>query len=180
MHESKSLIDVHKWIESCAGLVPLEASTNRVEEHTLTALIQSHPDLRGSLIEAVLGLRIGSIHRPHEIVQQGSDSMESHLHGVVHRMEGDFWNSKYWFRQVNDQVLLTSIGLGMIENLKAKNVLEKAKSLKFFDQEHRFMPSELVDAQATANTKNSSIDRELLQQIAHAEWETLWKLCQSR
>lgn len=37
----------------------------------------------------------------HELVQNLSDIEGSYWHAILHRMEPDFFNSQYWFRQVN-------------------------------------------------------------------------------
>ncbi|QJC51319.1 hypothetical protein HGI30_07015 [Paenibacillus albicereus] len=45
-----------------------------------------------------LQLRNGSLNRSHEISQELDCPEGSYLHGLMHRMEGDFSNAKYWFR----------------------------------------------------------------------------------
>ena len=42
----------------------------------------------------------GDIHRSHSISQDLGSAEGSFLHGIMHRREGDFGNSKYWFRRV--------------------------------------------------------------------------------
>lgn len=38
----------------------------------------------------------------HEISQSIHSSEGSYWHGIMHRLEGDFWNSKYWYRKVGE------------------------------------------------------------------------------
>ncbi len=180
MPNSNCFATVEKWIQSLEGLVPLEGSIDHSSQRSYEALVDSIPDLKGHWVEAVLGLRIGSIDRAHEIVQHGSTSMDRYLHGVVHRIEGDFWNAKYWFRQVGDRELLARIGMEVMSTLEAKSVLESSKSMKLFDDQNRFAPENLVDAQAAVYGKSTSHDRVLIQQIAQAEWEAIWEIVKSQ
>jgi hypothetical protein len=172
------LASIEAWIQSCEGLVPLEVSADHPQRQSLRSLIDSNAKFRGNWSEAILGLRIGSIDRTHEIVQHGATSMDRYLHGVVHRIEGDFWNSKYWFRQVGDQELLAQIGLEVSSTLHSLCLFESAKPLKLFDEQNRFAASNLVDAQAALPGKSTLNERALIQQIAQAEWNALWKIIQ--
>ena len=56
-----------------------------------------------------LWLLAGDIHRSHTISQDISSSNGSFLHGIMHRREGDFGNSKYWFRRVGAHPVLEQI-----------------------------------------------------------------------
>lgn len=38
----------------------------------------------------------------HDLVQDLSDAEATLIHALLHRREPDFWNAKYWFRQVAD------------------------------------------------------------------------------
>lgn len=167
---------IEGWISKCDGAVPLEVSNEHPGRKSLANLIASHAGIRGNRVEAVLGLRIGSIDRAHEIVQDGSTPMDRYLHGVVHRIEGDFWNAKYWFRQVDDSELLVSIGQEVLSTLESQNLLESSKSIKLFDERNRFTAQNLVDAQASLPKKPASNERALIEQIAQAEWNALWKI----
>ena len=55
-------------------------------------LIQQSPAL-----QAGLWLYIDDLNRSHEISQGILTPVGSLWHGIMHRREGDFWNSKYWF-----------------------------------------------------------------------------------
>ena len=41
----------------------------------------------------------GFLHESHEISQSIKSPTGSYWHGLMHRAEGDFWNSKYWYAQ---------------------------------------------------------------------------------
>ncbi len=39
----------------------------------------------------------------HKIVQEFSDHYANWIHAVLHKIEGDEWNSKYWYQRTNSQ-----------------------------------------------------------------------------
>lgn len=56
-----------------------------------------------------LWLLAGDIDRSHTISQDIPSANGSFLHGIMHRREGDFGNSKYWFRRVGSHPVLDQI-----------------------------------------------------------------------
>jgi len=44
-------------------------------------------------------IREGQLDAAHAIVQDIDSPEAAYWHGILHRAEGDYWNSKYWFRQ---------------------------------------------------------------------------------
>ena len=55
-------------------------------------------DLAPSL-QAAIWLYVDDLDRSHTISQGISGPVGAYWHGIMHRREGDFSNSKYWFRQ---------------------------------------------------------------------------------
>lgn len=47
-----------------------------------------------SAVEAALA---GQWDRAHQIVQAFEDATACHIHAVLHKIEGDAWNSRYWY-----------------------------------------------------------------------------------
>lgn len=39
----------------------------------------------------------GDWHAAHNIAQEYSDPIANWIHAVLHKIEGDVWNSKYWY-----------------------------------------------------------------------------------
>ena len=125
----------------------------------------------------MLWLRIGVIDKPHKIVQEGRTTIASYLHGIVHRMEGDYWNSKYWFKQVRDIRLLGPLSNLMEQSLKDQSLSSTAASLKIM-QDNVFVPAELVSACEKLSQRSQS-DLEsvvTLERISWIEWEALWDI----
>lgn len=55
-----------------------------------------------SLCVSGLWLLAGELDRSHSISQDIGSAEGSFWHGIMHRREGDFGNSKYWFRRVGN------------------------------------------------------------------------------
>lgn len=67
----------------------------------------------------------GDIETPHALVQSREGDAEADFwHGIIHRMEGDSANAKYWFRR--SQVLWRELGLDPIALTNERNENEEA------------------------------------------------------
>ncbi len=53
----------------------------------------------GGLARAVELCEQGAWQQAHEIVQQDDSTMGAWLHGIVHTLEGDLDNARYWYRR---------------------------------------------------------------------------------
>jgi hypothetical protein len=51
------------------------------------------------LARALDFLADGDWQRAHEIVQQHNSTLAAWLHGIVHTIEGDLDNARYWYRR---------------------------------------------------------------------------------
>jgi len=55
---------------------------------------------QAELVRALAFLRAGDWEAAHKIVQQDEDSpLSCWAHGIVHLMEGDTANARYWYRE---------------------------------------------------------------------------------
>jgi hypothetical protein len=52
-----------------------------------------------ALSTAIRHLRRGDWQKAHVLVQNDSTDMGSWAHGIVHLLEGDVGNARYWFRR---------------------------------------------------------------------------------
>jgi hypothetical protein len=50
-----------------------------------------------ALLIAVQAALDGDWDKSHKIAQDYSDPMANWIHAVLHKIEGDEWNSKYWY-----------------------------------------------------------------------------------
>jgi len=51
------------------------------------------------LARAVELLEAGDWQAAHEIVQKDTSELAAWLHGIVHTLEGDLGNARYWYRK---------------------------------------------------------------------------------
>jgi hypothetical protein len=58
---------------------------------------------RSSCLEAGLWLLAGDLGRCHALCQEVGTAYGAAWHAMMHRREGDFWNSKYWWRRAGDE-----------------------------------------------------------------------------
>jgi hypothetical protein len=53
------------------------------------------------LARAVELLETGAWQQAHEIVQEDTSALAAWLHGIVHTLEGDLDNARYWYRKAD-------------------------------------------------------------------------------
>ncbi|MCE9592141.1 MAG: hypothetical protein K8S99_16675 [Planctomycetes bacterium] len=108
--------------------------------------------LRGKpALAAGLWLYVDELDRSHKISQTDeSDPTLSYWHGIMHRREGDFSNSHYWFRRVGAHPAMALVGGG-------------------YDV-HR-----LIDDVETAHRAGRADEK--LVALQRREWETLMRWC---
>ncbi len=97
-----------------APLPPLgEGEVHQPFRHLLTGGIGDHLDgvspSRQMEVLSGLWLLAGDIHQSHNISQDLPSAVGSFWHGIMHRREGDFGNSKYWFRRVGSHPVFPQI-----------------------------------------------------------------------
>jgi hypothetical protein len=135
-----------------AAIPPGQAMGKLLGSHPKeTALVQSildapalanRPDLA-----AGLWLYVDDLERSHAISQSIEDATGAYWHGIMHRREGDFWNSHYWMRRA------------------AAHPLRRSRP--------ELDPDALVDAVAAAG---DSDDPALITR-QQAEWQALFEWC---
>ncbi len=56
---------------------------------------------KAALLLAVQAALDGDWDKSHNIAQDYSDDTANWIHAVLHKIEGDEWNSKYWYARTN-------------------------------------------------------------------------------
>jgi hypothetical protein len=59
-----------------------------------------HRDSTAALARALAHLESRDWQAAHEIVQHDKSELAAWLHGIVHTLEGDLENARYWYRRV--------------------------------------------------------------------------------
>ena len=72
------------------------------------------------LVKSALFLWNDDLDACHEICQTVKTTTGSYLHGVMHRREADYGNSKYWWRQVGHHEVFKELPAAALEGLKAE------------------------------------------------------------
>lgn len=103
-----------------------------------------------SALAAGLWLYIDELDRSHAISQQLPGATGSFWHGIMHRREGDFSNSHYWFRRVGDHPAMPAIG-------------------------DDYDPYKLIDEVQSAHRANHADER--LINLQRREWIALFQWC---
>jgi hypothetical protein len=71
--------------------------------------LTSHSGPPADCLRSLLLLQAGEFERSHSIVQEMTGLEAAYIHGMIHRVEGDYSNAKYWFRQAQRNTPPTSI-----------------------------------------------------------------------
>ena len=143
------LTDVLPIDSAMGALVVREGATVEqiaaVEEVLKHPLIAANENLQGGL-----WLYVDELDRSHDISQGIHDATGSFWHGIMHRREGDFGNSHYWFNKVGHHPAMDAIpgydGPGFIDDVAAR---------------HTSAPEDLIEMQ-------------------RKEWQTLFTWCANR
>jgi hypothetical protein len=121
---------------------------------------------------AGLLLYLGFWNEAHEVAQSLKSPEGSYWHAIVHRMEPDAWNSKYWFKRIGEHAIFPDL-------LKAANAIAAAGSDRTMRLGSTWNPSAFVDFCEEARRRPGSSQERIAMEIQQAEWELLigWCAC---
>jgi hypothetical protein len=111
----------------------------------------------------------------HKLSQEIDTPSGSYWHAIMHRREGDFGNSKYWFRRVGRHPVFGPLGerAHMAASLRDANASLGETRLRVGGE---WDPLAFVDlCEAVARGRRHEID--LCLDIQQAEWELLFDYC---
>lgn len=142
--------------EAMAALVP-SGPASRDAVATVGEAVNS-PALSGlPAVQSGLWLYVDELDRSHDISQGLHDPTGSFWHAMMHRREGDFWNSKYWYRNAGHHPAMEDaqlVGAG-------------------------YEPYGFVDAVEQVHAGLSDVPADLVQ-IQRLEWAALFSWCARR
>ena len=124
-----------------------------------------------ALALAGLWLLAGELDRSHELSQGIESATGSYWHGIMHRREGDFWNSKYWFRRVGRHSVLEELA----QKIAAESARLASVGIKFRQLcDAKSVAETLVDLCEAAETGDAALVPDL-QLICWWEWQLLFR-----
>lgn len=129
-------------------------------------LIDQYPQIRETPVVALMWLRIGRFEPAHAIVQDADRGIQAYIHGMLHRLEGDFWNANYWFRQTRDPELLASI---------QKHLTEHHAPPPWGESFHPSEFTQAVESLQRLSHPGKSQKTHDLPQVALLEWQAVWE-----
>lgn len=148
-----------------APLSPLDAGTPDESARPLLATLPRDARAAG------LWLRFNFLDESHAISQALDTPDGSFWHAILHRREGDFGNSKYWFRRVGVHPVY--------EPLRAEAATLAASATgkaAFLAAQTRWDPFAFVDLVA-GSLDPKTAEHELCLQVQRIEWELLFAWC---
>jgi len=117
---------------------------------------------------AGLWVLAGELDRSHQICQEIPGSLGAAWHAVVHRMEGDFWNSKYWWKRAD--------GLhwqGFAERVRKE--LPAMGEVAGLFHSGRYDPAGFVDLVEAEHERADAVLRGRLLTLQRLEWMSLFE-----
>jgi hypothetical protein len=112
----------------------------------------------------------GFLHEAHEVVQENRSAEGSYWHGLVHRSEGDFSNSLYWFGRVGRHAIFPMLRAAV--QAMDESAGRSKDALKLLLRGSEWDPGCFVDLCRQAYDSRVK-DLELLQRIAAQEYDLL-------
>lgn len=75
----------------------MNRSSDLTYEQFLLSLNNDHPPELSEYLESLWYDKKGDWDKAHQIAQDIPDKLGSWIHAYLHRVEGDEWNSNYWY-----------------------------------------------------------------------------------
>jgi hypothetical protein len=161
--------------DSSGPKVLKELDTGSAFSHARSKVDRTQPvdtDMAGCCISGVCLLH-DCLDESHTISQGIDTTSGSFWHAIMHRREGDFWNSKYWFRRVGPHPAFEAICRRVGELAGHRGQEQNVKKLTAGGS---WDPSRFVDL-CESSVSHSSDAHDLCLDIQLIEWEALFDHC---
>jgi hypothetical protein len=158
---------------------PIREMLERLANSSLDVAFAPHKIANREMAQACLAglwLRFNFLDESHAISQEIHNPTGSFWHGIMHRREPDYENSKYWFRRVGDHEVFPDLWqyANLIAGAQAVEKLEPAA--QFLIDQERWDPLRFVDLVAYV-ARDKVPHKMLCRQIQRKEWQLLFDFC---
>ncbi len=140
---------------------PADYSPERLRQGSAQTLFAGCFSPEGVL--AGLWLHHGDLDRAHKVAQDLDTSEGSFWHGIMHRLEPDPSNAKYWFRQVGKHPTFPT--------------LRDAAAAAGYSTGAAWDPFAWIDFWESARRQPNSGASRLADQVQRLEWQILFDYC---
>jgi hypothetical protein len=155
---------------SRAGNVLANLSTDQLFDRPVTSRVDADGALAG------LWLWLDGLDESHQIVQPAQSGTLAFWHAIMHRREGDFWNSKYWYARCRNHPAIAELGPAARELLGADSpVLQHVLDGDHWDADGFVDLVERVHAKPAGDAL-----RQAAVKLQRLEWERLFASCVTR
>lgn len=173
----QSLKPIKIWNEELDAAIAADAGK-------LTGLSKEAAPSAVPALRAGLHLWNDSLDVSHTISQDIDTPTGSYWHGIMHRMEGDYWNSKYWMRRVGSHSVFADLQRSAVALLSRPGALERVREGRGKDDltaiagNDRWDPYRFVDAvQRQLEEVRDEEAIALLERIQWHEIDSLIRYC---
>jgi len=161
-----------RLVVGSGGNGPLAKLVGKLSAERMFARPVKHQDDAAAAL-AGLWLWVDALDECHKIAQDLVSPTGSFWHAIMHRREGDFPNSKYWYRRCpNHHVMkmLGAISSSLVEGFESDRLAMRVIS-------GGWNPDALVDLVEEMNGKPADPRFELAVKLQKAEWTGLFEYC---
>ena len=130
-------------------------------------------------VRSALFLYLSDLDQSHTISQGIPTATGSFLHGIMHRQEPDYSNSKYWFRRVGGHEVFAPLREAALEQLEA-NAGDSAAAGRLrgeIEDRSQWDPFWFVDQCEAAASGGAADFEQRLREIQRLEWQLLFDYC---
>jgi hypothetical protein len=166
--------DVDRLLSTSPARLPLirtalRAETDACKIRSQDAAILFPGSRQPQAALAGLLLRLGCWDESHAVAQDIPSREGSYWHGIIHRMEPESSNAKYWFRRVGDHAVFAELFRHAVEILKNSGP-------KHWHLKTAWDPFLFIDWCDEAREKGGQAETAAIE-IHTAEWQLLFDWC---
>jgi hypothetical protein len=132
------------------------------------------PSTRKEACRAGLLLWNDDLNASHSIAQNIEDATGSYWHAIVHRREGDYANSIYWWRRTGEHPAFAAVYKAVLKTLQNESDADAQSFMAAMQRAKRWQPIEFVKACERAQ---KPADDTWLRRAQVAEIEALLNWC---